>query len=183
MSGFPLDIYVILSYNACGIQQVIGDSVRKQINADELRDFMASMSSDTKVYFGCDSERIQINGKWYADYITVIVIHIDGRHGCKVFGQVERARDYDGDASKPFTRMMTEARMVTELHTKFKDLFEDFEVYIHLDCNPKKTAGSSVAAEAASGYVKSMTQVEPMLKPLAFAASYAADRAKEIGVC
>lgn len=144
---------------------------------------MATMGPDTKVYFGCDSERLLVNGKWFADYITVVVVHIDGRSGCKIFGQVTREQDYDSDASKPFLRMMTEARLVSELHTKFKDVFEDFEVYIHLDCNPKKTAGSSVAAEAAAGYVKGVTQVSPQLKPLAFAASYAADRAKEIGVC
>lgn len=158
-------------------------SARKEIDEAELRAFMAKMSPETKVYFGCDSERLLINGKWYADYITVIVVHIDGCHGCKIFGQVTREQDYDADASKPFQRMMTEARLVSELHTKFKDVFEDFEVYIHLDCNPKKTAGSSVAAEAAAGYVKGVTQVQPMLKPLAFAASYAADRAKEVGVC
>lgn len=144
---------------------------------------MATMGPDTKVYFGCDSERILVNKKWFADYITVIVVHIDGCRGCKIFGQVTREQDYDNDASKPFTRMMTEARLVSELHTKFKDVFDDFEVYIHLDCNPKKTAGSSIAADAAAGYVKGVTQVEPMLKPLAFAASYAADRAKEVGVC
>lgn len=144
---------------------------------------MATMGPDTKVYFGCDSERILINKKWFADYITVIVVHIDGCRGCKIFGQVTREQDYDNDASKPFTRMMTEARLVSELHTKFKDVFDDFEVYIHLDCNPKKTAGSSIAADAAAGYVKGVTQVEPMLKPLAFAASYAADRAKEVGIC
>ena len=165
------------------VHQPFGAIVRKQIDEQELRDFMANMGPDTKVYFGCDSERHLVNGKWHADYITVIVVHIDGRHGCKIFGQFVREPDYDGDCSKPFQRMMTEARMVSELHTKFKDVFEDFEVYIHLDCNPKKTAGSSVAAEAAAGYVKGVTQVQPLLKPLAFAASYAADRAKEIGVC
>lgn len=158
-------------------------TTRKEINEQELRDFMAKMTPETKVYFGCDSERLLINGKWYADYITVIVVHINGCNGCKIFGQVTREPDYDSDASKPFQRMMTEARLVAELHTKFKDVFEDFEVYIHLDCNPKKTAGSSVAAEAAAGYVKGVTQVQPILKPLAFAASYAADRAKEVGVC
>lgn len=144
---------------------------------------MATMGPDTKVYFGCDSERILINKKWFADYITVIVVHIDGCRGCKIFGQVTREQDYDNDASKPFTRMMTEARLVSELHTKFKDVFDDFEVAIHLDINTKKTAGSSVAKEAAVGYVRGVTMVEPALKPLAFSASYAADRAKELGVC
>lgn len=153
---------------------------KKQIDEQELRSFMQSMGPDTKIYFGCDSERMKLNGKWFADYMTVIVVHINGRSGCKIFAEVTRESDYDDQAGKPFNRMMTEARKVVELHQKFKDVFEDFEVYIHLDCNPKKTAGSSIAADAAAGYVKALTSVEPLLKPLAFAASYAADRAKDV---
>lgn len=156
---------------------------QKSIDAEELREFMSKMGPDTKVYFGCDSERFQNNGKWYADYIAVIVVHIDGCRGCKIFGEVHRERDYDEDPSKPFTRMMTEARIVSDLHSRFKDVFYDFEISIHLDINEKKSAGSSIAKDAATGYVKAMTMVNPMLKPLAFSASYAADRAKEIGIC
>ncbi len=152
----------------------------KRIDEAELRAFMEGMGPDTKIYFGCDSERFRDGGKWYADYMVVIVVHINGRHGCKIFSEVSREPDYDEKAGRPFNRMMMEAEKVTELHQRFKDVFEDFEVYIHLDCNPKKTAGSSVAAEAAAGYVRAMTMVEPLLKPLAFAASYAADRAKEV---
>lgn len=152
----------------------------QRINGDELRAFMAQMGPDTKVYFGCDSERFRANGKWFADYMVVIVVHINGRHGCKIFSEVSREKDYDENVGRPFNRMMKEAEKVTELHNRFKDVFEEFEVYIHLDCNPKKTAGSSVAAEAAAGYVRAMTNVVPLLKPLAFAASYAADRAKEV---
>jgi len=153
---------------------------KKQIDEIELREFMSNMGPDTKVYFGCDSERFKMQGKWYADYMVVVVVHINGRSGCKIFAEVSREADYDDKAGKPFNRMMTEARKVSELHQKFKDVFENFEVYIHLDCNPKKTAGSSVAAEAAAGYVKGITNVTPLLKPMAFAASYAADRAKDI---
>lgn len=159
---------------------------KQRINEQELRDFMATMGPETKVYFGCDSERFKVgtdangNEKWMADYMVVIVVHIDGRSGCKIFAEVSREHDYDQKAGRPFNRMMKEAEKVSELHQKFKDVFENFEVYIHLDCNPKKTAGSSVAAESAAGYVRAMTNVVPLLKPLAFAASYAADRAKDI---
>jgi predicted RNase H-related nuclease YkuK (DUF458 family) len=153
---------------------------KKKIDEAELREFMSNMGPDTKVYFGCDSERFKMNGKWFADYMVVIVVHINGFQGCKIFAEVSREADYDEKAARPFNRMMTEARKVADLHNKFKDVFEDYEVYIHLDCNPKKTAGSSVAAEAAAGYVKGMTNVVPLLKPLAFAASYAADRAKDV---
>ena len=158
------------------------DMTSKRIDADELKAFMATVGPETKIYFGCDSERYRYKGKWYADYIKVIVIHIDGCKGCKIFAEVDTEEDYDNDSSRPFTRMMTEAMKITELHSRFKDLFFDFEISIHLDINPKKTAGSSVALEAARGYVRSLTSVEPEFKPNAWAGSYAADRAKEIGV-
>lgn len=154
----------------------------KRINEQELIDFMATMGPETKVYFGCDSERFRKDGKWYADYIKVIVVHIDGCHGCKIFAEVDTESDYDNDASKPFQRMMTEATKISELHAKFKDVFFDFEVSIHLDINPKKTAGSSVAMEAARGYVRALTTVEPSFKPFAWAGSYAADRSKDLGI-
>lgn len=156
---------------------------RKEIDEQELREFMKGVGPDTKIYFGCDSERVQVKGQWFADYITVIVVHINGRHGCKIFGQSSRERDYDSDASKPFQRMFTEARLVSELYNKFKDLFEDYECAIHIDISTKKTAGSNIALPAATGYIQSMTQVTPIPKPLAWCASYAADRAKELGVC
>lgn len=153
----------------------------RKIDENELRAFMEPLAgTETKIYFGCDSERIKIQGQWYADYMTVIVVHINGRSGCKIFAEISREADYDAKASRPFQRMMTEARKVSELHGRLKGIFDEFEIYIHLDVNPKKTAGSSVAAEAAAGYVKAMTNVVPLLKPLAFAASYAADRSKEI---
>lgn len=152
----------------------------KKINPDEIRAFMSKVGPETKIYFGCDSSRFKVKGKWYAEYATVIVVHINGKNGCRVFAQVETEPDYDGNASRPFNRMFTEARKVADLYLEYKDLFEDYECAIHLDINSKKTAGSSVALEAATGYVKGMTQVQPELKPMAWCASYAADRAVEI---
>lgn len=154
----------------------------KRIDAQELIDFIATVGPETKIYFGCDSERFRKGGKWYADYIKVIVIHIDGCRGCKIFAEVDTEADYDSDASKPFQRMMTEATKISELHAKFKDVFYDFEVAIHLDISRKKTSGSSVAMEAARGYVRALTTVEPEFKPNAWAGSYAADRAKDLGI-
>lgn len=154
----------------------------KQISREEIQTFLAKCGPETKIYFGADSEVIKINGKKFFDVTTVIVVHIDGCKGCKVFAELERFPDQDQVAGKPFTRMMKEAECVSALHTRFKDVFDDFEIYIHLDINPKKTAGSSVAMEAARGYVKAMTMVEPELKPLAWAGSYCADRAKDLGL-
>ncbi len=67
----------------------------KKINLEEVKEFIEKQSTETKIYIGCDSERFKIDKVWYADYVLAIVIHIDGKHGCKLFGEVYREKDYD----------------------------------------------------------------------------------------
>ena len=62
----------------------------KQINIDEVKAFILAQSPETKIYIGGDSERFPIGKDWYADYALVIVVHIDGKHGCKIFGEVQK---------------------------------------------------------------------------------------------
>lgn len=156
------------------------DMTARKIDIEEIRAFMANMSPETKVYLGCDSERFKSKGVWYADYILSVVVHVDGRKGCRIFGEVQREKDYDQKVHRPFNRMMTETAKVAELYLKMKDVFYDFEVEVHLDINPNENFGSSCAAQAAIGYIRGMCNVTPMVKPNAFAASYAADRLKEV---
>lgn len=152
-----------------------------KLDLDEVRDFLSSQGPNTKVYLGCDSERFKMKGKWYADYVLAIVIHIDGSKGCKIFGEVQRELDYVQDVSRPFSRMMTEAYKVSDLYLKLQDILHDFEVEVHIDINPNENAGSNCAYQAAMGYIKGVCNVTPIAKPDAFAASYAADRLKELG--
>jgi predicted RNase H-related nuclease YkuK (DUF458 family) len=154
----------------------------KSINKDDVKVLLRSLDSETKIYFGCDSIRFKIKGQWYAEYTTVLVVHKNGRHGCKIFAQVDRAEDFDQKASRPFNRMMNEAQRVSQLYLDFEDLIYEFglEHEIHLDINQDDIHGSSVAVKAASGYVQSMTNVTPILKPSAYAASYAADRGRRL---
>ena len=70
----------------------------KKIDVVQVRDFIAALSSSTKIYLGADSERVKRNGKWYADYTLAVVVHIDGCHGCKIFGEVQTELDYDHKA-------------------------------------------------------------------------------------
>lgn len=155
--------------------------MRKKIDENEVVRFLETVSLESKIYLGADSEKVKVDGKIYADYTVVIVVHIDGCKGCKMFAEVTREEDYDRDPSKPFMRMMKEAEKVAELHDRFKDIFYDYEVYIHLDISQKKTCGSHIALQAAKGFVKGVTGVDPQAKPEAWAGSYAADRAKELG--
>jgi predicted RNase H-related nuclease YkuK (DUF458 family) len=152
----------------------------KKLNLEEVKAFIDAQGPDTKVYLGADSERFEINGIWYADYTLAVVIHIDGRHGCKIFGEVQRERDYDQKKNKPAMRLMNEVYKVADLFHALQDVLEDRHVEVHLDINPNEMYGSSCVVGQAIGYIKGTCNVVPMVKPKAFAASYAADRLKHV---
>ena len=154
----------------------------KKINKEEVRGLLRSLNNETKIYFGCDSTRFKYKRQWHAEFTTVLVVHKNGRHGCKIFAQVDRQQDYDQKASRPFNRMMNEAQRVAELYLEFEDMVYEFglEHEIHLDINADDIHGSSVAVKAASGYVHGTCNIIPILKPCAYAASYAADRGRRL---
>jgi predicted RNase H-related nuclease YkuK (DUF458 family) len=154
--------------------------VYNRMNIESVKDFIMNQSPETKIYIGGDSERIMINDVWYADYTLAVVVHIDGKHGCKIFGDVQRERDYEKNKNKPRMRLMTEVYKISELYLQLADVLEEREVEIHLDINPDERYGSSCVVQEAIGYIRGMCNVIPMVKPRAFAASYCADRLKEI---
>lgn len=152
----------------------------RKIDIEQVKEFIETQSTSTKIYLGADSERMKRNGKWYADYTLAIVVHIDGCHGCKIFGEVQTELDYDYKASKPSMRLMNEVYKVAELYQKLVDAIGERDVEIHLDINPDLKHNSSIVIQQAVGYIKGVCNVVPMVKPNAFAASYAADRLKEV---
>ena len=152
----------------------------KKLNLAEVKEYILAQSPETKIYLGADSERFNMNGVWYADYTTAIVVHIDGRHGCKIFGEVTRERDYDQRKDRPSMRLMNEVYKVSELFQNLADVLEDRHVEVHLDINPNEMHGSHCVIQQAVGYIRGTCNVIPMVKPKAFAASYAADRLKEV---
>lgn len=154
----------------------------KKLNLDEVKEFILSQSPETKVYLGADSERMNIDGVWYADYILAVVVHIDGCHGCKIFGEVTRERDYDQRKDRPAMRLMNEVYKVSELFQELAETLQDRHVEVHLDINPNEMYGSSCVINQAVGYIRGTCNVVPMVKPKAFAASYAADRFKSLNV-
>ena len=136
---------------------------------------------ETKIYIGGDSERVHLKDGWFVDYTLAIVVHIDGKHGAKVFGEVHREPDMQWDKkSRPRMRLMQEVYKIAELYLQLADVLEDRDVEVHLDINPSEMHGSSCVINEAVGYIRAMCNVIPMVKPRAFAASYAADRLKEI---
>ena len=154
--------------------------IRKQIDIQEVQQFIKSQSPETKVYIGGDSERMMIDDVWYADYTMDVVVHINGKNGFKIFGEVIRERDYDQRKDRPRMRLMNEVMKIAELYLKLDEVTDDYEVEVHLDINPNELHGSSCVINEAVGYIKGMCNVVPMVKPNAWAASYAADRLKDV---
>ena len=150
----------------------------RKLDIEEVRAFIEAQSPETKIYIGGDSERFLIESDWYADYTLVVVVHINGNNGCKIFGEVQRERDWDQKRDRPRMRLMNEVYKIAELYTKIHDVLEDREVQVHLDINPDEMYGSSCVINEAVGYIRGMCNVVPLVKPNAFAASYAADRYK-----
>ena len=152
----------------------------KKLDLNKVAEFIKAQSPETKIYLGCDSERIRVEGQWYADYVLAIVVHINGNNGCKLFGEVQRERDWDQRESRPSMRLMTEVYKVSELYLKLAEVLEGRKVEVHLDINPNEMHGSSCVISQAVGYIKGTCDVIPFVKPQAFAASYAADRFKSL---
>ena len=151
-----------------------------KIDIEKVKAFITKQSPETKIYLGADSERYNVDGIWYADYTLAIVVHIDGCHGCKIFGEVHTENEYDKRSSRPSLRLMNEVYKVAELYHKIIDVIGEREVQIHLDINPDVRYNSSIVIQQAVGYIKGTCNIVPMVKPKAFAASYAADRLKEV---
>ena len=150
----------------------------KPINVEEVRKFISDQSAATRIYLGCDSERVKLHNGWWADYTLAVVVHINGNSGCKIFGEVQRDRDYDQRIGRPALRLMNEVYKVSDLYRKLSDVLTNRLVEVHLDINPDERHGSNCVIAQAIGYIKGTCNVTPSVKPYAFAASYAADRFK-----
>jgi predicted RNase H-related nuclease YkuK (DUF458 family) len=151
-----------------------------KFDLDEVRNTIIDSSKETKIYIGTDSERFRIKGLWYADYTTAIVIHKNGKHGARVFGQIVRERDFDQKKDRPAFRLMNEVYKAAEMYMQLAESIGERHFEVHLDINPDEKHGSSCVISQAVGYIKGTCNITPMVKPQAFAASYAADRLKDI---
>jgi uncharacterized protein len=153
-----------------------------KFNIPHIKQFVDAQGPDTRIYIGVDSERVRgADRQWYAVYTAAIVVHVNGNNGCKLFGEVSRERDYDR-VDRPNTRLMQEVYKVSELYLQLAEVLEDRSVEVHLDLNPDEHHASSNVVSQAIGYIRGTCNVIPMVKPEAFAASYAADRMRGLQV-
>jgi predicted RNase H-related nuclease YkuK (DUF458 family) len=146
-----------------------------QVQIENLVNLLVDLNAETKIYIGTDSVRFRKDGRWYAKYATVCVIHKNGKNGCQVFRHKSIEPDYDLKKNRPSMRLMNEVIKSCELYTQLAPFIDEFDVEIHLDINSDPKHGSNCVATQAAGYVLGVTGVEPKLKPDAFAASFAGD--------
>jgi hypothetical protein len=138
---------------------------------DLARAIISSSSPESSVYIGCDSKVFKDNGRWFAKYTTVIVVHMNSKNGAKVFHYSEVQPDFKNIVN----RMVTEAQHAINVFEAISDVLDGRHCEIHLDINASPKHKSNQAASQAIGYVLGVTGIQPKIKPDAFAASYAAD--------
>jgi predicted RNase H-related nuclease YkuK (DUF458 family) len=146
---------------------------QKQI--EDLIDLLCDLDENTKIYIGTDSVRFKQNGRWYAKYCSVAVVHMNGKNGCRVFKHRSVEVDYDLKKNRPSLRLMNEVIKSCELYNQLAPFVDSFDCEIHLDINLDEKHGSSCAAKQAAGYVLGVTGLDPVFKPDSFAASFGAD--------
>ncbi len=139
---------------------------------DEAKEAILNSSESSSVYIGADSIRFKKkDGRWYAKYSTVIILHVDSKHGAKIFHKNIEMPDY-GNLRQ---RLITEAGFAIEAASEIVDVIGNRRMEIHLDINPNPKHKSNVAVKEALGYVKGTTGLDAVIKPHSFAATHAAD--------
>lgn len=150
-----------------------------KIDFGEIDRFLEHCGSETRIYVGCDSRVYHSSQRIpMISYTTAIVVHIDGKHGGKLFyeNSVEEAKELD--KKKPNLRLMTEVYKVSQLYLDLIDNVDNCiekDIEIHVDINPNKEHKSSAIITEALGYIRGVCQVDAKVKPEAWAASTVAD--------
>jgi predicted RNase H-related nuclease YkuK (DUF458 family) len=138
---------------------------------DEAREAIRKSSPQSSVYVGCDSIRYKKNGLWYAKYSTVVVLHMDSKHGCQLFHETVDLPDY-GNLKQ---RLMTEVQFATNAVLEILPELGKRHLEIHLDLNPNPVHKSNIAVKEALGYVQGQLGITAHIKPASWAATHAAD--------
>lgn len=137
-------------------------------------------SLTSSVYIGCDSKRFRKHGRWFARYVTVIIIHKDSSKGCVLFHDTNVLDDYS-TTSNPKMRLINEVMFAVNAAHEVMPVIGDRHFELHVDVNPNPKYKSSVAVKEAMGYVYGTLGIEAKIKPDAFAAMHAADHLVRLG--
>jgi predicted RNase H-related nuclease YkuK (DUF458 family) len=138
---------------------------------EDAKQAIRESSRQSSVYIGCDSIRYKKNKQWYAKYSTVIIVHMDSKHGCRLFHESFDLPDF-GNLKQ---RLLNEVNYAVAAASEIIDVLGDRYMEIHLDINPNPKYKSSVAVKEALGWVKGSLGLDAVIKPHSFAATHAAD--------
>ena len=147
----------------------------RRLDYEALREFISESSLASSVYIGGDSKTFKRDGERYCAYCVSVIVHKDSKHGGKAFHQILIENDY-GDVASPRARLMNEVYKVVEVATNIVDAIGDRKFEIHLDVNPDKKFKSNTAMNEACGLIKGCFNIEPKIKPEAWAASTISDK-------
>lgn len=138
---------------------------------EKAKEAILNSSKESSIYIGADSRRYcKKKGEWMAKYTVVIVIHMDSKHGCKIFHESQSIPDY-GNLRQ---RLMHEVALATQTATEILDVVGERNLTIHLDLNQDPKHKSNIAVNEALGWCKGLG-LNAEVKPAAWAASTAAD--------
>ena len=138
---------------------------------EEAKKAIRESSHESSVYVGSDSLVFKKNGKKFARYSTVIIVHKDSKHGCMLFHHNETLPEF-GNLKQ---RLMTEVQYAVEIATELLDVIGNRHMEVHLDLNSSPNHKSNIAVKEALGWVKGSLGIDGVIKPDSFAATHCAD--------
>lgn len=136
----------------------------------KAKEAIKNSSKSSSVYVGCDSVRFKRDGKYYAKYCTVVILHVDSNKGAKIFENTVTMQDF-GSLRQ---RLLTEVSFAVDAASDIESCVGDRYMEVHLDMNPDPSHKSNVAVKEAIGFVVG-SGFEAKIKPHSFAATCAAD--------
>lgn len=137
-----------------------------EFDFDEIQKFITNSSDASLVYVGCDSK----DHKTHVDFVTVVCVHIDGRHGSRVFIDKKRIKK----RLYLHERLWQEVILTGEAASKVRGFIGKKFLETHVDLNPNRKYKSNTVLKEALSYLSSMG-FNVKEKPEAHSASYAAD--------
>lgn len=144
----------------------------EQQKLKDLKKAIRESSPTSNVYVGCDSKRTPSG---VVKYATVVILHIDGKHGGKMWSFISKEMDY-GSIKNPKMRLIREAYKAVEIAAQIVDDVGERNFEVHLDLNSNPEYKSNSVVKEALGYVMGVLGFSAKIKPHAWASSSAADK-------
>lgn len=133
---------------------------------EEIKTYIKNSTEISPVAVGCDANYAGKNTL----FALTVGIHIDGKHGSKIFRKRFKVNRRLGLREKLWQEVNSVLQLATEISTCVgKRPFE-----VHLDLNPKEKEASNVIIKEAKAMVEA-NGFKVKVKPEAFLSTYASD--------